>query len=104
MRRSGADKESASLATAGSVPDLRERERKSQAITKIARNQLLTKYQPDLLTKTVTAVPEVSQSLDMASLAADSRAHRTTPARRRRARRAAWQRSRSASAAPTARC
>ena len=41
MRRSGAMKESASLATAGSVPDLAGTVRKSQAITKRARNQLL---------------------------------------------------------------
>jgi hypothetical protein len=56
MRRHGADKESASLATAGSVPDLTRRGSKSRAMPNLPGNQLLAKARADPLSNSVTAV------------------------------------------------
>src|SRR5258706_14630447 len=50
----GAEKESASLAIVGSVPDRTGRKRKSQAITAGSRNQLLTGWDPPDLCTSVT--------------------------------------------------
>jgi hypothetical protein len=55
MRRPGADKESASLATAGSVPDLSGKGEQEPSQDNRAQNQLLTRRHPGPVSNSVTA-------------------------------------------------
>jgi hypothetical protein len=55
MQRPGADKESASLATAGSVPDLSGKGEQKPSQDNRPQNQLLTRRLPAPLPNSVTA-------------------------------------------------
>jgi hypothetical protein len=74
MRRHGADKESASLAIAGSVPDLTRRGSKGRAISDMHGISYLQELDPGPLSNSVTETPSesprCSEGLDVSISAA----------------------------------